>query len=322
MGTIECVSPLGIPCEMFCLYSVLLFAAHGQACLLTQHAQWQFGQVHILDHEHFIVLLKLILCLTVVSQTRVLFIVLQRDLNVTNMSDDQFQKFVQYMIVHGCVKEEKLSEIYGDFSQLMQKANKELKRFSMMIRGSMDEITTDRYYVLISTVDNHITHAATQYNPKQYEFFKLILQAIVNNPRGIITDRDLKPLAEKATLTEHKSLFEEWCSRNWFTIVSEDRYDFITLGVRSIAELDVFIKNKLIEKADDLDCKGCGTMAIYSVSCPKCDSRFHKRCAKLSIDHETGSCKVCLRISLSQPQPSTSSVGSRPRKTVSRRTRE
>lgn len=259
------------------------------------------------------------------------------------MADNHIQYVLQYMIAHGCVKEDvlraKLKEIANSngesnvdderVSQMIQYANKKLKRFNMMIRGSMDEVTVERYYVLISTVDNEITHAATQYSAKQYEFFKFIFQAIVHDPRGIITDPTLKSLAEKATiptigksrasLAEHKILFNEWCSRNWFLMVTEGEHVFITLGVRSMAELDVFIKNKLIEKPDDVDCKSCGAMAIYSVSCPKCDSRFHKRCSKLSIDPETGSCKMCLRNSFSQPRPSTSSQGNRSRRTTAKK---
>lgn len=200
-------------------------------------------------------------------------------------------------------------------SQMINHANKNLKRFNLMIRGSMDEVTTKRYYVLISTVDNDITHAAVQYTPKQYEFFKHILQSIVHEPRGIISEFTIKTLAERSSIPDYRNLFRNWCSKNWFVRVEENGEDFITLGVRSTAELDVFIKNKLIEKPDELDCKSCGTMAIYSKLCSNCGSRFHKKCSKLSIDIDTGSCKICLKGNSSGPRPSTSSA-----KSVARRT--
>lgn len=217
---------------------------------------------------------------------------------------------VQYMMANGCVKESDLAERLAKFgqndineSQILHSANRALKPFNMMIRGILDEITTKRYYVYICTVDNDITQAAVQYTPKQYEFFKLILQSIVHEPRGITDDSTLKTLAERVaisttgktrgTIPEYKGLFNEWCQKNWFVIVSEGDCDYITLGVRSMAELDVFIKKKLIEKPDELDCKGCNTISIYSVLCPDCDARFHQRCSKMYIDRENGFCKVC-----------------------------
>lgn len=246
------------------------------------------------------------------------------------MTDNHIQNVVQYMMAEGCVEEdtlrEKLKEIANlngesdvdddRVSQMINQANKNLKRFNMMIRGSMDEVTTKRYYVLISTVDNDITHSAVQYTPKQYEFFKHILQSIVYEPRGIISESTIKNLAERNSVADYRNLFRTWCLKNWFVRVEENGEDFITLGVRSTAELDVFIKNKLIERPDELNCKSCGTMAIYSKSCSNCSSRFHKKCSKLSIDIETDSCKLCSKGNTIEPRPSTSSARSGARKTT------
>ena len=220
---------------------------------------------------------------------------------------------IQFMLANGCVKavdfqifleslairDEQLDEQF--IFKIVYETNKMLNNYNMMLRSSMDEVTTEKYFVLISKVDNEITRAASHHTPKQFEFFKLILQAIVHEPRGIITDSALKELAEKATLPtsksrgtlpEYKTTFNEWCQKNWFLIVTEDDIDFITLGVRSMAELDVFIK-QMFEKPEDLNCKSCNNLSIYSISCSSCDARYHKRCSKLSIDRETGTCKGC-----------------------------
>jgi len=220
------------------------------------------------------------------------------------------------MIAHGCVKASELRSLLEKLVdndsiqltdervfQLIVEVNTKLSRFNMMIRGSMDEVTTEKYYVLISTVDNEISRAAIHHSPKQFEFFKLTLQAIVHEPRGIITYKTLKELAEKATIQttsktrscqpEYKLLFNDWWKKSWFLIVSEDNEDYITLGVRSMAELDVFIKQNLVERPEDLDCSSCKNLSIYSVLCPSCQARFHKRCSKMSIDPETRNCRGC-----------------------------
>lgn len=238
------------------------------------------------------------------------------------------------MISNGCV-------IYDDFVKLLVQigfledatnfredklyalvnhVNKKLKKFNMMIRPTPDELDKNcpKYFVLISTVDNDITRAAHSHTPKQYEFFKLLLNEIVANPRGIIKRFSIDEFAIQATLStkvsrtnrnlaEHEMVFSDWCFRKWFVIVREEGEEFITLGVRSLAELDVFIKQKLVERSEDLDCKNCKTMSIYSKICDKCEARFHMRCAKLKFkDPDATTCKSCSEEVAPEPRPSTS----------------
>lgn len=220
----------------------------------------------------------------------------------------------QFMLSRGCVPVDELlvflQNIYTGVEfddekvfRIVQMVNSNLKEFNLMIRSTMDEITTKKFYILISTVDNEITRASSLYSQKQLEFFKLILQAVVHEPRGIISHSDLKLLADRATLPttsksrgqlpEFKTVFNEWCLKNWFTVVTENEGEYITLGVRSVAELDVFIKQKLVEKAEDLNCKGCDSLSIYSSFCDSCDTRYHTRCAKMYIDRTTNKCRSC-----------------------------
>lgn len=224
---------------------------------------------------------------------------------------------VQFLMANGCVKEEELAAFLQKISssnsasqqnadkiyQFILQINKKIGKFNLMIRRTVDDITTIRYYVLISTVDSAITREASQYTPKQYEFFKFTLKAIVDEPRGIITEMILKGMAEKAgvaligksrsCLPEYKMLYNEWVDQKWLHIVVEGNSEFITLGARSMAELDVFIKTNMLESPDDLNCHNCKTISIYSVNCSRCEARYHKRCSKMSIDPESGICRSC-----------------------------
>lgn len=224
---------------------------------------------------------------------------------------------VQFLIANGCVKEEELEAFLQKISssnstsqqnadkiyQLVLQINKKIGKYNLMIRRAVDDITTIRYYVLISTVDSAITREASQYTPKQYEFFKFTLRAIVDEPRGIITESTLKEMAEKAgvalvgksrtCLPEYKMMYNEWVDQKWLHVVIEGDSEYITLGVRSMAELDVHIKTNLLENTDDLDCQNCKALSIYSVNCSRCEARYHKRCSKMSIDPETGICRSC-----------------------------
>lgn len=177
------------------------------------------------------------------------------------------------MIANGCVTEDKFRAMLNGLSdqlddekifQIVQEINKRLKRFNMMLRATIDEITAEKYYVLISMVDNEITRSASHHTPKQFEYFKHLLQEIVHSERnlpnykfGFINEQELMNIAERATIPttsktrstepEYLSLLNEWCDKNWIQIVPSNGEKLITLGVRSTAELDVYIKEKLLK---------------------------------------------------------------------------
>lgn len=135
---------------------------------------------------------------------------------------------------------------------VVQKTNNKLSPFNMMIRAGIDEITNEKYYVLISTVDNMLTRAASLYNSKEKELFRRSLQAMVNDPRSTIDFSDFTGIAIKAgvPVADRRRLFDEWRRKHWFTTVTEDT---VTLGVRSMTELDVYIKEHLLIDPNDFD---------------------------------------------------------------------
>lgn len=223
------------------------------------------------------------------------------------------RRVTQYIMSHGCVDAEQFTkqmrEILGKSAppefgpeqtfQLVQQINKRLDRFQMMIRQIMDENDTKKYYVLISKVDNNITQSAFHKNPKKHEFFKLLVVSIVRSSRGIVSkDDSVKDAARTALITPlsvAKKMMEHWCERRWFSVIKEAGVDYYTLGVRSMSELDVWIKQKLLESPNELDCCSCNQMAIYCRHCPECNKRFHKRCSKMAIDPDSGKCHQCSR---------------------------
>lgn len=227
------------------------------------------------------------------------------------ISSEIYRKVNQYLLNHGCVLRDTLLDStnkllenmnspmldHDGLSQLLNGLNRKLRPYNLMIRSCMDEISSSHYYVLISTIDNQVTRASSLYNEKQLEFFKLILQAVVQEQNGIIPEENLRDLAEKALFkkrSEYAGLFHEWTGKNWFVVVTDGGHDYVTLGVRAIAELDVFIKQKLVERPEDLICKRCNNMSIYSALCAGCNARYHKRCSKLAFE-DSNMCRSCRR---------------------------
>lgn len=166
-----------------------------------------------------------------------------------------FRAIVQFMMAQGCVKQADLKtflmtvrdndwpeEIDEKFIfETFHKINGKLNHYHMMIRSYLDEVSAEKYYVFISKVDNDITRAATHYSPKQFEFFKLILKEITKDSQGVISRSSLKTFATKAYLTDFNNLIVEWLEKDWLLSLDDGR--LITLGPRSMAELDVMIPN-------------------------------------------------------------------------------
>lgn len=163
------------------------------------------------------------------------------------MSSAQLQKVVQFMMAKGCVRSDEFETLLGQLrpdstSQLteekiflaMQHINKKITRFNMMLRATVDEKTLEKYYVLISTVDNDITRAASHHNPKEFEYFRLLFSSL---REGEAEENEVVRMSEQARLTnsEARALITEWSKKHW--IVSEN--GTLRLGPRSRAELDV-----------------------------------------------------------------------------------
>ena len=149
------------------------------------------------------------------------------------------------MLANGCVKAEDFHDfLHGlredNASQLTEERifeavsniNKKLTRYNMMIRSSLDEKSLERFYVLISTVDNATTRQASHHTPKEFEYFRQVWQTLTQGDASL---RSIKKMGQDNKLTNSKQLLEEWHSKRWIVIDE----DMVRLGPRSKAELDV-----------------------------------------------------------------------------------
>jgi hypothetical protein len=154
-------------------------------------------------------------------------------------------KLMQYMISHGCVTSAEIFAFVStlrrtDSSQLteenlarsIEKVNGKIKKFNMMIRSAYDTKTRQRYYALISTVDNDITRKASHHSEKEFEYFRLIWQELQD---GSCELKDLHRIGKELKLTNYKDLIEEWSKKYWLHVDGEE----VTLGPRANLELDV-----------------------------------------------------------------------------------
>lgn len=157
------------------------------------------------------------------------------------------QKAVQFMMARGCVKSDEFeslleqlrpdstSQLTGEkILQAVQHINSRLKKFNMMLRETVDEKTLEKFYVLISTVDNDISRAASHHNLKELEYFRLIYSSLRDGPAEVSSVFGLASQA-KLSPSEGRALVNQWVSKHWIALEGSS----LRLGPRSKAELDV-----------------------------------------------------------------------------------
>ena len=151
------------------------------------------------------------------------------------------------MVANGCVsydnlisflqslREERASQMTEEkVYEAVINLNKRLERFNMMVRSTCDDKTHERFYSLISTVDNDITRRASHHTEKEFEFFRLVWQELQNHAA---LKSDLCKLGPNLRLINQEQLIDTWCNKHW--LVEDD--DGVRLGPRAKAELDVLV---------------------------------------------------------------------------------
>lgn len=156
-----------------------------------------------------------------------------RSQSQTNVVDDEAQET------------QRLQKLEEKALKSVAALNTKLQMFNMMIRSTYYEKTRQRYFSLISTVDNDIMRKASHYTPKEFEFFRQVLEEIQDGPCGL---EDLFEIGKNFNLANYKELVEEWCVKHW---LYKDSCG-IHLGPRGTAELDVLIRPQATQMTQPL----------------------------------------------------------------------
>lgn len=162
--------------------------------------------------------------------------------------ESRITRAIQFMMSKGCVRSDEFMDfvqsLRGDrqsqfteekVMEAVTNINAKLRKYNMMIRYTLDDKTHERFYSLISTVDNEITRKASHHTDKEFDYFRTILEELQDGPKPIASIRNL---SQHLTTSRQRELVEEWAKKHW--LVVED--DQIRLGPRTRAELDIVME--------------------------------------------------------------------------------
>ncbi|XP_076441280.1 non-structural maintenance of chromosomes element 1 homolog isoform X2 [Babylonia areolata] len=155
-------------------------------------------------------------------------------------------KEVKELYKHCC---EQYSEPYSSVEQernqqmvtFIRTINTEILPFHLEVKKGICEQDSTNYYCLVNNVENNITRLSSDYTANELEFFKKLVEMIVET-EGCVGSRAalniVERLDKKMLKQDAEYLLERLCSEQWI-LQKEGK---VSLSVRSILELNQYIQ--------------------------------------------------------------------------------
>ncbi|ESO87581.1 hypothetical protein LOTGIDRAFT_127737 [Lottia gigantea] len=174
-----------------------------------------------------------------------------------------------------------------NFTEFVITVNNSIKPFHMEIKKGFSEEDGTNYYCLVSTSDTGITKLASEYTPTELEYYKKLIETIVETEEGYIGSMEALNLVEhltktkKMTKTDAENLLQRLQESKWVTVKNGE----ISLSTRTILELEMYIKDTYPEITKL--CEICKKLCIKGQSCDDCGVKLHIRCATNIFSKQT-----------------------------------
>ncbi|KAF6017193.1 NSMCE1 [Bugula neritina] len=196
-----------------------------------------------------------------------------------------------------------------DLRNFLRDINAQIRFMDIEVRKGFDEDSGLACYVAINTVDNPFLQGTGKYTLKQMEYFKMLMKLIVLSDEGSITMVDalnaVDSLDFKLSKHEAAQLIEkDWVtSDKWLKGVTPFQLDrtqdeeyvadntMITLGTRSIVELERYIRDTFSEYVKD--CNICTRICIRGLVCRQCEHKVHAGCVKSYLSKQKQQIPLC-----------------------------
>ncbi|KAI8501563.1 Non-structural maintenance of chromosomes element 1 [Branchiostoma belcheri] len=122
---------------------------------------------------------------------------------------DAHRMFLQSIMTHGALKAREVKALYKkccetfnrpveheNLGKFVNEINHHVGPFSMMIQKGVSEEDGVQYYALVNMMESDITHLASDYTETELEFFKKVLDLIVDSDTGVASSTDVLNLTD------------------------------------------------------------------------------------------------------------------------------
>lgn len=204
--------------------------------------------------------------------------------------NDSHRLFLQCFIAKPFMSEEDTKNAYTksaqafqgnddpeNFDRFVNVTNKALRPLFLEIRKGVSEDDGKQYYGLVNGSEDQISKFATSYTAHDVEFFRKVMDLVVQSEDGTVTSVELlhgaHDLEKAMAASQAEKLLGLWVKDKW---LSESVGNY-WLGPRAVLELHPYLKRVYEEFI--VDCKICMDIVLRGQSCVACDVKLHHHCA-------------------------------------------
>ncbi|XP_046863797.1 non-structural maintenance of chromosomes element 1 homolog [Xenia sp. Carnegie-2017] len=181
-----------------------------------------------------------------------------------------------------CVQLFNEGEVEGNFDlegfeNCIRSINSGVRSLFLEVRKGVSEDDGTYYYGLVNNSEDQIARLATNYSPHDIDFFRKVLDTLVQSEDGTAESVHLlhaaADLPKSISVSNAENLLDMWVKDKWLSKSSGSYW----LGPRAYLELQPYLKR--IYHDYIVDCSICMNIVLRGQNCVACDVKIHHHCA-------------------------------------------
>ncbi|KAJ3388550.1 hypothetical protein HDU92_001442 [Lobulomyces angularis] len=187
---------------------------------------------------------------------------------------------------------QKLNLQTQDFNEFLGNINKSLLEFSLEIKNMRTPDTGKLFFALTNTLSDEVAQFATDYSHNEFDFFKFTLGSIVASKNFKVPSTELLRYTRgksHISKTDAELMLERMCKEYWL----DDMRGIITLGIRSLLELQTYIKEEFGELPECTICHDIATVKVEYCQRSNCATTIHINCREVLFRTASKNCPSC-----------------------------
>lgn len=201
----------------------------------------------------------------------------------TTVSSPKTVNFIRYLLLHRVVEEREfikiVKKVFGNagtadsITRFVDDLNDTLDSSKLKIRSSTCEVTSKKYYVLISTHYRPDSVWPSHFNDAELEFIKNVIHEIIKSENKVFSSIDCLNLDGKLDGSNRERIIHSLIADKWLVEPKKGR---ITLSALSICELRPYLKHHYSNEITQ--CSFCRRDIYYGKCCSNCNALGHRAC--------------------------------------------
>ncbi|XP_071119039.1 non-structural maintenance of chromosomes element 1 homolog [Haliotis cracherodii] len=161
--------------------------------------------------------------------------------------------------------------------------NANIHQFHMEIKKAISEDDGSNHYGLVNISRTDITKMASDYNQNELEFFKKLVELVVESDDGTVGSIETLNLTEKLekkiSKNDAQDLLDRMSRDQWIA----QKAGRVSLHTRAVLELEQYIKEYFVEAVKM--CNMCNKLCLKGQTCEECGIKIHFHCAVRYFSH-------------------------------------